>query len=115
MPGDEYFASAGALKLKGVDHSGIRKKKKKKKKDKDWMKDVFTSRAYNQDEVSTSKIQMPRKTDAELKFEQRRRRMDEERISKKANTTHKDKVAKFNKHLDELPEAFDIPKVSWTK
>lgn len=38
-----------------------------------------------------------------------------ERILKKANKTHKEKVEDFNRHLDSLTEHFDIPKVSWTK
>lgn len=29
--------------------------------------------------------------------------------------THKERVEKFNQHLDSLTEHFDIPKVSWTK
>lgn len=29
--------------------------------------------------------------------------------------THKERVEKFNQHLDGLTEHFDIPKVSWTK
>lgn len=33
----------------------------------------------------------------------------------KASTTHKERVEKFNEHLDTLTEHFDIPKVSWTK
>lgn len=37
------------------------------------------------------------------------------RILEKATTTHKERVEKFNEHLDTLTEHFDIPKVSWTK
>lgn len=37
------------------------------------------------------------------------------RIMEKASTTHKERVEKFNEHLDSLTEHFDIPKVSWTK
>lgn len=33
----------------------------------------------------------------------------------KASMTHKQRVEKFNEHLDSLTEHFDIPKVSWTK
>lgn len=39
----------------------------------------------------------------------------EKRILEKASQTHKQRVEKFNEHLDSLTEHFDIPKVSWTK
>lgn len=39
----------------------------------------------------------------------------EKRIMEKAAMTHKQRVEKFNEHLDSLTEHFDIPKVSWTK
>lgn len=39
----------------------------------------------------------------------------EKRILEKASMTHKQRVEKFNEHLDSLTEHFDIPKVSWTK
>lgn len=39
----------------------------------------------------------------------------EKRIMEKASLTHKQRVEKFNEHLDNLTEHFDIPKVSWTK
>lgn len=38
-----------------------------------------------------------------------------QRIQQKAEMTHKQRVEKFNQHLDSLTEHFDIPKVSWTK
>lgn len=38
-----------------------------------------------------------------------------EKILKIASTTHKQRVEEFNRHLDNLTEHFDIPKVSWTK
>ncbi|CAL4064317.1 unnamed protein product, partial [Meganyctiphanes norvegica] len=89
--------------------------KKKKKKDKERKKEAHISRVVIQDEEVSSKVQMSRKTDAERKFEERRRKMEEERILKKASKTHKEKVEEFNRHLDSLTEHFDIPKVSWTK
>lgn len=39
----------------------------------------------------------------------------EKRVMEKAGMTHKQRVEKFNEHLDNLTEHFDIPKVSWTK
>lgn len=38
-----------------------------------------------------------------------------QKILEKASMTHKQRVEKFNQHLDSLTEHFDIPKVSWTK
>ncbi|KAI8440904.1 hypothetical protein MSG28_009202 [Choristoneura fumiferana] len=40
---------------------------------------------------------------------------EKQRILQKAEMTHKQRVEKFNQHLDSLTEHFDIPKVSWTK
>ena len=116
MSGDEYFASAGSLKLKGVENSGIKKKKKKSKKDKDRKLEVFISREGIQDEDLSSKVDLPRimKTDAERNFEERKRQLEERRLMKKASKSHKDNVAKFNKHLDGLSEFHDIPRTSWT-
>ncbi|XP_063585081.1 protein FAM32A-like [Penaeus indicus] len=66
-----------------------------------------------QKEVSTSSSRSY--TEAEKRFLERKRKMEAERILKKASLTHKEKVEEFNRHLDSLTEHFDIPKVSWTK
>ncbi|CAL4071623.1 unnamed protein product, partial [Meganyctiphanes norvegica] len=114
MAEDEYYVSAGSLKLKGVDESGI-KKKKKKKKSKERQKEAFVSREVIEDEEILSKVFVPRMTDSERNFEENRRKMDEKRILKKAMKTHKQKVEEFNAHLDSLSEHHDVPKCSWTK
>lgn len=57
----------------------------------------------------------PKLTKAELAFKQQQEKMRNKRIMEKASTTHKERVEKFNEHLDSLTEHFDIPKVSWTK
>ena len=61
-------------------------------------------------EASTSK-----KTSAELAFEKRQHETALERLKKKAAISHREKVEKFNKQMEELTEFNDIPKVSWTK
>uniref|UniRef100_A0A915HSB5 Protein FAM32A n=1 Tax=Romanomermis culicivorax TaxID=13658 RepID=A0A915HSB5_ROMCU len=56
-----------------------------------------------------------RKTAAELAFERRQRQLLTERVMKKAQSSHREKVENFNRYLDNLVEINDIPKVSWTK
>ncbi|KAJ6644005.1 Protein FAM32A [Pseudolycoriella hygida] len=51
-------------------------------------------------------------TKAELSHKIMQRKMEEKRIMEKAALTHKQRVEKFNEHLDNLTEHFDIPKVS---
>lgn len=55
------------------------------------------------------------KTAAELAFEKRQRETAFERLTKKAAVSHREKVEKFNKAMEDLTEFNDIPKVSWTK
>jgi len=55
------------------------------------------------------------KTKAELRFLQMQEKINDKKIIEKATKTHKMRVEEFNKHLDNLTEHFDIPKVSWTK
>lgn len=57
----------------------------------------------------------PKKTAAELAFEKRQRETAFDRLSKKASVSHREKVERFNKQMEELTEFNDIPKVSWTK
>jgi len=56
-----------------------------------------------------------KKTKAEMAFIKRKAQNDEDRIKKRANMNHKEKVEKFNSYLNTLSEHYDIPKVSWTK
>lgn len=118
MAGDEYFAAKGSLKLKGVAETGIKKKKKKKK---DMEKEMAasirrsTTNSTPEKEGSSSGSASRNYTEAERRFMERQRKMEADRILKKASKTHKEKVEDFNRHLDSLTEHFDIPKVSWTK
>uniref|UniRef100_A0A914GRB7 Protein FAM32A n=1 Tax=Globodera rostochiensis TaxID=31243 RepID=A0A914GRB7_GLORO len=57
----------------------------------------------------------PRKTKAELAFIKRQGETAFDRLSKRAQISHREKVEKFNKQMEELTEFNDIPKVSWTK
>jgi len=55
------------------------------------------------------------KTKAELAFEKRQAQLQTQRVHKKAQESHRERVEKFNKYLENLTEQNDIPKVSWTK
>ncbi|CAG9771378.1 unnamed protein product [Ceutorhynchus assimilis] len=109
---DPYCQVAvGKLKLK--KDGGIKKKKKKKNKKllEQVSKTIETTEEANEslEKVATTK------TKAELAFLQQQEKMRTQRILEKASMTHKERVEKFNQHLDSLTEHFDIPKVSWTK
>jgi protein FAM32A len=41
--------------------------------------------------------------------------LQEDRVFKKAQMSHREKVERFNSQMNELTEFNDIPKVSWTK
>ncbi|BES97216.1 Family with sequence similarity 32, member A [Nesidiocoris tenuis] len=99
-------AVPSSLKLKNVD-GGIKKKKKKKDK-----KEKEKLEAYAKETMKKPELQP---TKAELAFQKMQEKVEMERIMKKASMTHKQRVEEFNKHLDNLTEHFDIPKVSWTK
>jgi len=53
----------------------------------------------------------PRKTKAELAFLKRQEATTFERLSKRAAISHREKVERLNKQLEELSEFNDIPKV----
>ena len=121
---DEYaFASKSALKLKGVEPS-IKKKKKKKDKDRDREKiDKSLGEGSSGSSQSEELVDNPNdedpmfkgKTPSEIAYLKKKRAVELERIKKKANLNHKEKVEKFNSYLNNLSEHYDIMKVSWTK
>ncbi|XP_017779380.1 PREDICTED: protein FAM32A [Nicrophorus vespilloides] len=96
------------MKMKG--DSSIKKKKKKDKNLLDQVSMVAESVPQKPEESSDSK-----RTKAELAFKKMQEKNQTKRILEKACMTHKERVEKFNQHLDSLTEHFDIPKVSWTK
>ncbi|XP_036676927.2 protein FAM32A-like [Drosophila suzukii] len=114
---DEYACVAkGKLKLK--NDSDLKKKKKKhKSKDKELQKAYVEQHVAESGATSSSGVSgYERKlTKAELASKKQQEKMRNKRIMDKAQTTHKERVEKFNEHLDTLTEHFDIPKVSWTK
>ncbi|XP_054729983.1 protein FAM32A [Anastrepha obliqua] len=115
---DAYdFVAKGKLKLKNDNQIKKKKKSSRKHKDKDKEREkesLQTSINESLEEKMTSSA-APKLTKAELAFKQQQEKMRNKRIMEKASTTHKERVEKFNEHLDTLTEHFDIPKVSWTK
>lgn len=58
----------------------------------------------------------PTLTKSELKFFERQRKREMDRILLKASKSHKERVEDFNRKLADISELhFDIPKISWTK
>ncbi|KAF7264499.1 protein FAM32A-like [Rhynchophorus ferrugineus] len=109
---DDPYAqvAVGKLKLKG--DGGIKKKKKKKDKLLKQITKVIENNAEEPGDTQQTKVS---KTKAELAFLKQQEKIQTQRILEKASMTHKERVEKFNQHLDNLTEHFDIPKVSWTK
>ena len=134
---DAYaFASKSSLKLKsapGVEVPGVKKKKKKKSKNKE--KDMEKAlRALagesskgavdgeEEDEEDAAPEADPQgkdlfrgKTPVEIAWLKKKREKEMDKIKKKAELNHMQKVMKFNEGLNKLSEHYDIPKVSWTK
>ena len=120
---DEYaFASKSALKLKGVEPS-VKKKKKKKDKEKERERmekslgEGSSSSAAEElvDNPSDDDAMFKGKTPSEIAYLKKKRQVELDRIKKKAELNHKEKVEKFNSYLNNLSEHYDIMKVSWTK
>ncbi|KAJ3147675.1 hypothetical protein HDU86_007923 [Geranomyces michiganensis] len=127
----DHFAG-GSLKIKGLD-GVIKKKKKKSKSEKvastsSKLQSPSTAAATSSSPITTSgdasslppdqtttQDNKPRarqqKTAAELKFEEIQRQRQQDRIAKTAASSHKERVAEFNKYLEGLSEHYDIPKV----
>jgi protein FAM32A len=124
----------GSLKLKGTLDKEIKKKKKSKKQSADKkVKYASVSRIDATSDKESTSSSMPReesktpttisvqqvklitKTKAELAFERAIEKRNEERLLKRAEISHKERVENYNRQLDALTEYNDVPKVSWTK
>ncbi|KAJ3023813.1 hypothetical protein HKX48_000947 [Thoreauomyces humboldtii] len=124
-----YEFAGGSLKLKGSSSGSIKKKKSKKSSKQHnealanaaskHQKDEGASTTSSTDPSGTSKAasdtsrpsSQRNKTPAELKVEEVQKKRQQEKISKIASHSHKDRVANFNKYLEGLSEHYDIPKV----
>ncbi|XP_046960455.1 protein FAM32A [Vanessa cardui] len=110
MVDEDEYACVNKAQLRIKDTSGIKKKKKKKS-------NKETEKAIENEVKQQIKqhVNTDTRTKAELAFQKMQEKMQKQRILQKAEMTHKQRVEKFNQHLDSLTEHFDIPKVSWTK
>lgn len=126
MPSD-YTTAGGGLKLKGA--AGVDKKKKKKRpkpaeggeasttdiekripKPKD-VKSPGRSLSPETAEQAIRESGGRKKTEAEKRHEEYRRKRLEEKMRKEGVKTHKEKVEELNKYLSGLSEHHDMPKI----
>ncbi|XP_028300812.1 protein FAM32A-like [Gouania willdenowi] len=104
-----------ALKLKGMGNMSAGKKKKKKDKERKERLEQAVANDNNNEELKSKKAYIDKRTPAQIAFDKMQEKRQMERILNKASKTHKHRVEDFNRHLDNLTEHYDIPKVSWTK
>ncbi|KAF2451845.1 DUF1754-domain-containing protein [Karstenula rhodostoma CBS 690.94] len=125
MPSSDYTPAArGALKLKG---GGVDKKKKKRKpKPADATAEASTQvKARSKSPSHTPRRSISpdtaekaikedggrKKTEAEKRHDEMRRKRLEDRLKKEGVKTHKEKVEELNKYLSGLSEHHDMPKI----
>ncbi|KAI8834699.1 hypothetical protein BC829DRAFT_406955 [Chytridium lagenaria] len=101
--GDYENFTGGSLKLKGF---GVQKKKKSKKS-KESIEKALEAPPEKKEVQSSGRTLTP----AELRFEETRKKRQEEKAAKIAQKSHKERVADFNNYLASLSEHHDIPKV----
>jgi protein FAM32A len=135
---DYEYVSRSSLKLKTTDGM-VKKKSKKKNKNKSIeqkLKQMIDKRVDNKESndsidqksqtvsSTTSGISANKgsiggqevwMTSAEKKFLAQQEKRQISRVMTKASKSHKQRVEEFNRHLENLTEHYDIPKVSWTK
>ncbi|KAJ4317771.1 hypothetical protein N0V94_004769 [Neodidymelliopsis sp. IMI 364377] len=127
MPSD-YTTAGGGLKLKG---GGVDKKKKKKRpkpsetgEPSNTTMDIEKRTPQSEDLNSASRSLSPdtaeqtikegggrKKTEAEKRHEEYRRKRLEEKLKREGVKTHKEKVEELNKYLSGLSEHHDMPKI----
>ncbi|KAI8614089.1 hypothetical protein BC830DRAFT_1169704 [Chytriomyces sp. MP71] len=112
MPEEAYFTTGSGLKLKGVSSgSGVTKKKKKKALKK--ATEATSSEAAGgfqkaeQGEVQATSGRA--RTEAEKRFEETRRKRQQDKAAKMAQKSHKERAQEFNAYLESLSEQHDIP------
>jgi protein FAM32A len=133
MPSSDYkTAIGGGLKLKGA---GVDKKKKKKKpkpaeEGAESSNHTSTNAAKRANDGAKSPSHTPgrslspdtaeqvlrdtggrKKTEAEKRHDEMRRKRLEERLKREGVKTHKEKVEELNKYLSGLSEHHDMPKI----
>ncbi|EME49623.1 hypothetical protein DOTSEDRAFT_84974 [Dothistroma septosporum NZE10] len=133
MPSSDYSSAVGGgLKLKGA--GGVDKKKKKKKKAKEGnekddgyrpekasdsnnaqtaLQKALADEADGQanGKVPDADMKEYGKTEAQRRFEERRKKRLDERLQKEGVKTHKERVEQLNKYLSTLSEHNDMPRI----
>ncbi|KAK3673446.1 hypothetical protein LTR78_006680 [Recurvomyces mirabilis] len=130
MPSSDYGnAVGGGLKLKGAKNAGIKKKKKSQTVkpsdtalaiiDKEQIDEPDDVQKVLADEDVDGALTKEReddtkqygKTEAQRRFEERRRKRLDERLQREGIKTHKQRVEELNKYLSGLSEHHDMPKI----
>ncbi|KJE89977.1 hypothetical protein CAOG_01367 [Capsaspora owczarzaki ATCC 30864] len=124
---DDFEVPRGALRIKGGAIGGVKKAKSKKPAPSEStntqaqgvVSSVLAELAEGStpDDAASSTQAAPKadlRTPAQKKADALRERREAERILKQASVSHKDRIAEFNKKLDEQSEHYDVPKISWT-
>jgi protein FAM32A len=134
MGKDDYSSTGGGLKLKGAKPSGIEKKRKKKPTSTaittsdaitgnvDAADTTNSKSALQQEDEDISReldilpgadgtkqeLDTARKTEAEIRHEEMRRKRLNDRLKKEGLKTHKERVEELNKYLSGLSEHHDM-------
>ncbi|KAG0633553.1 hypothetical protein HOY80DRAFT_610662 [Tuber brumale] len=123
MGKEDYISTGGSLKLKGTKDGGIKKKKKKKPAAPDPTSELKSCKASGKatsadglEEREEEEEEEPEdpyagKTEAERRFEERKRKRMDERLKKEGIKSHKERVEEFNKYLSNLSEHHDMPRI----
>ncbi|KAI8618691.1 hypothetical protein BC830DRAFT_904850 [Chytriomyces sp. MP71] len=115
MPDEAYFTTGGGLKLKGVSSgSGVSKKKKKKASVEKAAEVTSAETIGDAQKEEQGEAQAPSGralTEAEKRFEETRRKRQQDKAAKMAQKSHKERVQEFNAYLESLSEHHDIPRV----
>ncbi|CAK4033905.1 Hypothetical predicted protein [Lecanosticta acicola] len=136
MPSSDYSnAVGGGLKLKGASSGGIEKTKKKKAKkavvradsgeetkkeqqqvedgDGDLQKALADEEEVDEtrDARDAEEVKEYGKTEAQRRFEERRKKRLDERLKREGVRTHKERVQQLNKYLSTLSEHNDMPRI----
>ncbi|KAI6645675.1 FAM32A-like [Oopsacas minuta] len=110
MSGDAYStAQVSSLRLKTGKDSKLKQKKKNRAREALETAEATVAREGNKNQQEDTR------TDAQKAFDVIQERRQAERILKKAEKTHKQRVEELNAQLEGQTEHYDIPKVSWTK
>ncbi|GAM87802.1 hypothetical protein ANO11243_058300 [Dothideomycetidae sp. 11243] len=116
-PSTDYTTTGGGLKLKGAKFAGIDKKKKKKRVpataptqlDDSTAADNATPPAPAAE--AETEVARVKKTDAEKRHDEMRRKRLDEKVKREGSKTHKERVEELNRYLSGLSEHHDMPRI----